>query len=265
MIYTTYFAKLKSLPKNIVPVSICAKVPDWYTGLQYKKLAPKYDSFVEWKKNHDNDYYIERFQKEVLDLLDPSDVIREIEDKIRDGKIILSPVNFALVCYEKSSDFCHRHLVAEWLKKNGIACEEWDAIELSVLNEERLKLIEKHSSLEQAICNINKDITSLQIESIKEYIGKKFKDKHANYYLPIESGTELVGKTAIQCFTFNPTVVIYKNKFLQPCQIMNIFLIDENGNLYDEYEEVTDEEFNLAYDKFTENLKIILNNVDKKT
>lgn len=46
MIYTSYFAKLKELQKNnITPVSICAKVPDWYDGLQYKKLAPQYGFF----------------------------------------------------------------------------------------------------------------------------------------------------------------------------------------------------------------------------
>lgn len=126
MIYTTYFAKLKSLPNNIIPISICGKAPSWYTGLQYKKLAPKFDFFMKWKKTQDNDYYIEHFQKEVLDVLDPFDVIREIEDKICDAKIILSPINFALVCYEKPGDFCHRHLVAQWLIAQGINCKEYE-------------------------------------------------------------------------------------------------------------------------------------------
>ena len=31
----------------------------------------------------------------------------------------------ALVCYEKPSDFCHRHLVADWLNKNGFECKEF--------------------------------------------------------------------------------------------------------------------------------------------
>ena len=70
MIYTSYFANLKSLPDNIIPVSICGKAPEWYKGLQYKKLAPKYDFFTEWKKNHDNDYYIKCFQEQVLNTLD---------------------------------------------------------------------------------------------------------------------------------------------------------------------------------------------------
>lgn len=117
-IYTSYFAKLRSLPENIVPISICGKAPDWYTGLQYKKLAPKYGFFMEWKKTHDNDYYIEHFDSEVLNLLDAKTIYEELS-KMSGGKDI------ALICYEKPSDFCHRHLVAKWLTKNGIPCEEY--------------------------------------------------------------------------------------------------------------------------------------------
>lgn len=32
MLYTTYFAKLRTLPPDITPVSICGKAPEWYTG-----------------------------------------------------------------------------------------------------------------------------------------------------------------------------------------------------------------------------------------
>lgn len=117
-IYTSYFAKLRSLPENIVPISICGKAPDWYTGLQYKKLAPKYGFFMEWKKTHDNNYYIEHFDSEVLDTLDAKTVYEELS-KMSDGKDI------ALICYEKPTDFCHRHLAAKWLTKNGIPCEEY--------------------------------------------------------------------------------------------------------------------------------------------
>lgn len=31
-----------------------------------------------------------------------------------------------LICYEKPSDFCHRHLVADWLNKNGVKCKEYE-------------------------------------------------------------------------------------------------------------------------------------------
>ena len=118
MLYTSYFAMLKKLPKDVVPVAICGKSPDWYTGLQYKKLAPKYDFFIEWKKNHDNDYYIRNFKAQVLDKLNYIVVLEEL-------KQLAKTDNIALICYEKPSDFCHRHLVAKWFKENGIDCEEF--------------------------------------------------------------------------------------------------------------------------------------------
>ena len=119
MIYTSYFAKLKSLPNNIIPISICAKVPSWYEGLQYKKLAPKYDFFMKWKENHDNDYYIKCFNEQVLNKLDPMRVYQELCSLAKSDE-------FVLICYEKPSDFCHRHLVSKWLKERGFDIEEWD-------------------------------------------------------------------------------------------------------------------------------------------
>jgi hypothetical protein len=29
------------------------------------------------------------------------------------------------MCYEKPGSFCHRHLVAEWLRENGFDCREY--------------------------------------------------------------------------------------------------------------------------------------------
>lgn len=133
MIYTSYFAQLRNLPNNVIPISICGKVPDWYSGLQYKKLAPKYSFFSEWKKNHDNDYYIEHFNVEVLDTLSVHRVLIDLQnlvsEEVRSKMDVLFWLNpdwhIALICYEKPSDFCHRHLVADWLLENGIECNEW--------------------------------------------------------------------------------------------------------------------------------------------
>lgn len=121
VIYTSYFAKINKLPASVVPISIAAKPPAGYTGLQYKKLAPKYDFFVEWKRTHDNDHYIKCFKEQVLDGLTVSDVLKELKGLINDAD-----KDVCLVCYEKPTDFCHRHLVAKWLNDNGIACVEYD-------------------------------------------------------------------------------------------------------------------------------------------
>lgn len=131
MIYTSYFAKLKDLEKNnIIPISICGKAPDWYTGLQYKKVAPKWSFFKQWKENHDNDFYIEHFNKEVLNPLRQQDVLNDLFLLLpKETQQLLSnfncpwyinpDVHIALICYEKPGDFCHRHLVADWLNNYG--------------------------------------------------------------------------------------------------------------------------------------------------
>ena len=131
MIYTSYFAKLKSLPKNIIPISICGKAPSWYEGLQYKKLAPKYDFFMKWKENHDNDYYIKCFNEQVLNKLNTEQVVKELDNLLLNETLAIDysgdlkeVPRIALICYEKPSDFCHRHLVADWLNKNGVECKE---------------------------------------------------------------------------------------------------------------------------------------------
>ena len=136
MIYTSYFAKLKSLPKNIIPISICGKAPGWYQGLQYKKLAPKYDFFMKWKENHDNDYYIKCFNEQVLNKLNAEQVVKELDNLLLNETLAIDysgdlkeVPRIALICYEKPSDFCHRHLVADWLNKNGVECKEWELAE----------------------------------------------------------------------------------------------------------------------------------------
>ena len=124
MIYTSYFGNLKNLPENVVPISICGKAPDWYKGLQYKKLAPKYWFFQKWKEDHDNDFYIEHFNAEVLGGLDATTVINQL--KWLCGKSLCDVVDIALICYEKPTDFCHRHLVADWLRTGGYECKEYE-------------------------------------------------------------------------------------------------------------------------------------------
>lgn len=123
--YTGYFAKLKNYEeKGLIPISICGKAPDWYNGLQYKVLAPKWGFFNEWKNGShkgDNDYYVEHFQKEVLDTLDYNSVLIQLARR-SNGKLD----SVILLCYEKPGDFCHRHLVADWLTNNGTECKEYE-------------------------------------------------------------------------------------------------------------------------------------------
>ena len=122
MIWTSYFGQLRNFPSDFAPVAICGGLPNWYKGLWYKKVAPEWSFFSEWKKNHDNDYYISQFNDLVLKDKNVDDVIKELLDLTNNAE------NIVLLCYEKPTDFCHRHIVADWINQNntlGIKIKEW--------------------------------------------------------------------------------------------------------------------------------------------
>lgn len=117
MIYTSYFAKVPSLYKaNIVPISIAIGSPRWWTGLEYKAIAP---TWAMVKQKIGRERYIEEYEK-ILSQLDACTVLLEINRLAKDN-------DFALLCWEKPTDFCHRHLAAEWLMDNtGCIIREFD-------------------------------------------------------------------------------------------------------------------------------------------
>ena len=120
--FTGYFARLKAYEaKGLIPVAICGKAPDWYKGHEYKVLAPKWEFFNEWKNGEhegDNDYFTKHYKEEVLDKLYVQQVVNDL---LKFGPL----AKIVLVCYEKTGDFCHRHIVADWFNTNGIGCIEY--------------------------------------------------------------------------------------------------------------------------------------------
>jgi len=123
MIYTSYFANIKKLPKGVVPVAICGGIPKWYNGLEYKKLAPEYNSFSEWKMTGDSEIFSKKYKELVLSKLNVTEVVCDLY-KLSGGEDV------CLICYEKTGSFCHRHLVSEWLENNSYSCKEIEFLEL---------------------------------------------------------------------------------------------------------------------------------------
>jgi len=108
---TSYFAKYKG--ENAISISL--STPSWFKGTAYKKLAPSWN-LLNGYKNGDisKDQYISIYTATVLDKLDAKEVYDELGE------------NAVLMCWEKSSDFCHRHIVATWFfDKLGIEVEEY--------------------------------------------------------------------------------------------------------------------------------------------
>lgn len=127
-IYTSYFANLKNLEKDdIVPIGICCYPPKWFKGPNLRAIAPSPDILEKCKSSHAE--YEKRYRTEVLLLFKDANILLERISFISGGK------DAALCCYEKPSDFCHRHILAKWLEEQtGIKVEEFEKTEETKIN-----------------------------------------------------------------------------------------------------------------------------------
>ena len=131
MIYTSYFnnyGRLFAANPNLVFISIAGKMPDYFNHneiLKYSKLAPNRDWWNVWHDKFNGraesldsqKFYIEKYYETVLNKLDPNEVKTELLE-MSDRR------NVVLMCYEIPDKFCHRHIVSEWFRQNGIECGE---------------------------------------------------------------------------------------------------------------------------------------------
>ena len=112
-IYTSYFANHRNFG-DLIPISIALYTPEGFSGEKLKALAPT-RQILGCKDNEK--VYTKLFNKR-LNEFSAKKVFKYLESAY-DGKDIV------LLCYEKPPQFCHRHLVAEWLEKEmGIKVEE---------------------------------------------------------------------------------------------------------------------------------------------
>ena len=127
--YTSYFGNIKKILASVPDaglVSIAGKTPDWFNGKKFNPLMPHYDWWKEWHDKFENsleskeskEWYIDKYNSTVLVDLDPLVVARKLKDLV-DWKPTF------MLCYETPEKFCHRHVVAEWLEKFHVPCEEW--------------------------------------------------------------------------------------------------------------------------------------------
>lgn len=91
-------------------VAISQGIPKYFKGRKLKSLAPPW-SLVRDKTMHKYEW-VKHYYELVLNKLS----IDKIVNYLGEGAILL--------CWEKSSEFCHRFIVAEWLRKAGHNVEE---------------------------------------------------------------------------------------------------------------------------------------------
>lgn len=116
-IYTSYFGNIKKLKDaGIVPICISLYKPKFFYGIWMKNLAPTYQIL---HGDLTQEEYIKAYKLDVLSKLNANTIIEQI-------KSVVNGRDVALCCYEKYGDFCHRHLVADWLsKETSIKVEEF--------------------------------------------------------------------------------------------------------------------------------------------
>lgn len=106
-LYTSYYARSG---KNPAAISISVKPPRWYPRMAHNvDLAPTWELVDAYKKGDiDANQYTVRY----LELLEErGKTAQEIVDSLPEGAVLL--------CYEKPSDFCHRHVAAQWLREGS--------------------------------------------------------------------------------------------------------------------------------------------------
>ena len=118
MIYTSYFAKLKKFPENFQPIAICQFPPKWYTGPSIKIFSPNQDILLRYKGGQLNEEEYTKLYQQQLSNINISYYIEKIFSICKKKTPIF-------LCYEKSKDFCHRHILADYLNNLGYPCEEW--------------------------------------------------------------------------------------------------------------------------------------------
>ncbi|MBR1785294.1 MAG: DUF488 family protein [Bacteroidales bacterium] len=117
-IYTSYFGNIKRLgTAGIMPIGIARWKPRFYEGVCMYSVAPTRYMLSD---DCEHEEYLELYD-EILRKRGAASIINEI-NSIAHGR------NVALLCYEKPGDFCHRHLLADFLNKElGLNIREYEA------------------------------------------------------------------------------------------------------------------------------------------
>ncbi len=137
-----------------------------FEGKSLTKLAPKRDFWNEWHNNigriseeENTKFYIQEYYKQVLSQVDIEELLKDEKDPI-------------LMCYERGQDFCHRHVLAEFINiRYGINVEDLiidENLNVSINKRpENVKKILEEVLIEQ-LPYMNDEVLKKKVESMIE-------------------------------------------------------------------------------------------------
>lgn len=104
--YTSYFAVAWRRAPLDTLIGIALYSPKGFKGGECKALVPPPSLLKAYKLGDvDSKTYEEVYRRDVLSKLDAFKVYEELKGKV-------------LCCYEKSLDFCHRHIIMDWIRSS---------------------------------------------------------------------------------------------------------------------------------------------------
>lgn len=107
-IYTARFADVEDC-EGLTTISLAKHPPEWYTGLEYPNLFSTERLIKMYNKGEITSFqYTEHFVQEILRKLNPETVLRDIIGMSKGGDVYLC-------CWGNPDEFCHRHIVLNWL------------------------------------------------------------------------------------------------------------------------------------------------------
>ena len=119
MIKTSYFANVKKLN---IPVEKCVAITlgaAFWKGEKANELVPTKELLNWWKSLSKEEQLSKEYQ-----LKYKKEYVRTVLNKLNPKEIYEKYNNKIFLCFEKTGDFCHRHIVSSWLKYHGFECEE---------------------------------------------------------------------------------------------------------------------------------------------
>ena len=135
-LYTSYYANMKNIPATYLMVGISRTCPEWlkentndnFLWTPNNILAPPVSLLSDIKSGRiDQNQYTERYKEHIhyifshnRDFRDVQDWYEKMNDEFEDKYDAV-----VFLCYEKPTDFCHRHILREMLNyEYRIRCDE---------------------------------------------------------------------------------------------------------------------------------------------
>lgn len=110
-IFTSSFSVSKGLdPSKYLVVSISRFPPKWFHGVMCFEFAPSSQLLHDYHDGMAQCLYVYRYRTEVLERGDVHKVFERLAG-ISQGRDIV------LCCFESAGKFCHRHLLADYVKE----------------------------------------------------------------------------------------------------------------------------------------------------